>query len=183
MSALDYDNLSGPDGSRDNMGGTTQRCYFAAVSKFLSIKTPVASPGTLAAVVEITTAHTFKTGGCFKKMYITQNKGKLDTKSVGDLDGKSFKQEFELFYPGSESEAHGFAAQAKNDNFIFLVEKEDSSVNGFLQVGTEMFPAKVSPDFTTGTNESGVQGYMFKVEALATKQHVYKAAVSVTPAP
>lgn len=183
MAAINYDNLNGPDGSRDNMGGTTQRAYFAAVNKFNVIQKPVSNPTTLAATVEIVTAHTFKTGGCFKKIYITQNKGKLDTKSVGELDGKSFKQEFELFYPGSESEAHGFAAQAKNDNFIFLVEKEDSDVNGFLQVGTEMFPAKISPDFTTATNESGVQGYMFKVEALATKQLVYKATVSLTPAP
>ena len=179
---MDYENLGAPDGTGNNMGGTTQRCYFSELAGFLSIKTPIASPVNIEDLVDIVTAHTFNSGGCFKKAY-TQNKGKLDLKSVGELDGKSFKQEFEFFYPGNLSEAHAFAAQAKNDNFIFLIEKPDSANAGYLQVGTEMFPAKVSPEFTTATNESGVQGYTFKVEAVTDKQYIYKAAVTVVPAP
>lgn len=180
---MDYENLAAPDGTRDNMGGTTQRVFFGPLSTFLVIQTPIAVPVNPEDEVDIVTAHTFKPTFCFLKAYTTMNKGKLDTKSQGELDGKSFKQEFEFFYPGSLSEAHAFAAQAKNDNFIFLIEKPDSAVNGYLQVGTEMFPAKVSPDFTTGTNESGVQGYTFKVEAVSNKQFVYKSTINLVPAP
>lgn len=179
---MDYQDLIAPAGTADNMGGTTQRVYFAPLSTFLSIKKPTASPSTLADLVDITTAHTFNTGGCFLKAYCTADKGKVDVKPQGERDGKSFMQEAEFFYPGNESQAHAMAAQFKNDKFIFLFEKPDSATKGYLQVGTEMFPAEISPEFTTGTNASGVQGYIFKVSAMTDKQYIYKSTISLTPA-
>jgi hypothetical protein len=181
---MDYADLNGPNGTEDNMGGLTQRMYFASKSTFLSIKTPIAVPVTLGDLVDIPTAHTFNSGGCFKKLYCTMDKGKMEAKGQGDTDGKSYKQEFEVFLPGSLSAAHGFAAQCKNDNFICLLEMPDSSVaNGYLQVGTEMFPAKIEPEFTTSTNSAGVRGYTFKGHAMANRNYIYKAAISLTPAP
>lgn len=179
---MNYQNLLGPDGSEDNMGGTTQRAFLASINDFLSIKTPVSNPTTFAEKVEIDGAHTFKTGKCFKKVYCTMDKGKLDLKSQGENDGKSFKVEGEIFYPGSKSEAHGFAAQVKNDNMMLLIEHPDSATNGHLQVGTEMFPAKINPEFTTGTNSSGVKGYLFKYEAMSTAMYIYKNTITLTPA-
>lgn len=179
---MNYQNLLGPDGNEDNMGGTTQRAFLASINDFLSIKTPVSNPTTFAEKCEIDGAHTFKTGKCFKKIYCTMDKGKLDLKSQGEIDGKSFKIEGEIFYPGSKSDAHGFAAQAKNDNFMLLIEHPDSEINGHLQVGTEKFPAKISPEFTTATNSSGVKGFTFKFEAMASILNVYKNTITLTPA-
>lgn len=179
---MDYTNLGAPDGTADNMGGTTQRCYFAPISAFASIKTPTVST-TLADIVKIIIAHTFNTGKCFNTSYITMDKGQLQSEPQGETDGKSLKQKFTFFYPGSKAEAHGFAAQCKNDNFIFLIEKPDSATSGYEQVGTEMFPAKITPKFDTGTNSSGVRGYTFEVEAMTDKQYIYTAAISTTPAP
>lgn len=182
MSAINYASLAGPSGAADNMGGTTSRCYFAGINDFLSIKTPTASPSTLADLVSISTAHTFKTGKCFKLGYCTQDKGKFDAKTQGEADGRSFKQEFEFFLPGSAVEAHGFAAQAKNDNFIFLVEMPDSADSGYIQVGTEMFPATVAPEFTSATNASGVRGHVFKVSAMSNRTFIYDSTITLTPA-
>lgn len=180
--SVDYANLAGPNGQEDNMGGLTQRAFFAPIGSFLSIKVPTGSPTAPEDLVEITTAHTFTTGNCFLKAYCTADKGKLDVKPQGETDGKSFAQEGEIFLPGSKAEAHGFAAQAKNDNFIILLEEPDSADNGYLQVGTEMFPAKIEPEFTTGTNSSGVRGHIFKFKAMTNRQYIYKAAVTLTPA-
>lgn len=179
---MDYVSLLGPDGQSDNMGGLTQRLYFARVQDFLSIKVPVAPFTTPDDLVTISTAHTFNTGKCFKKLYCTMDKGKLDAKGQGEIDGKSFKLEGEIFYPGSLADAHGFASQVKNDNFILLVEQPDSADNGHIQVGTEMFPAKISPEFTTATNSSGVKGYTFKFEAMSPRVYVYSGTIALTPA-
>lgn len=182
MSGQSYAVLGGPTGGTDNMGGTTSRCYHAPLSSFSSLKTPTATPANLADLVKITATHTFNTGGCFLKAYCTQDKGKFDAKSQGETDGHSFKQEFEFFYPGNEAEAHGFAAQVKNDRMIFLVELPDSADGGYIQVGTEMFPATVAPEFTSATNASGVRGHVFKVSAMTARTYIYSGTVSTTPA-
>ena len=181
MPPIAYADLNGPDGQDDNMGGTTQRVFFSPVGDFLAIQKPTVST-TYASKSEITVAHTFKTGKCFKKAYCTMDKGKVDAKSQGETDGKSFKMEGEFFLPGSLADAHGFASICKNDNFILEVEMPDSDANGYIQVGTEMFPCKISPEFTSATNSSGVRGYTFKYEAMTPTVFVYNAAVTVTPA-
>ncbi len=180
---MDYVNLNGPDGQSDNMGGLTQRLYFARVQDFASIKTPVAPFTTPDDLVTISTAHTFNTGKCFKRLYCTMDKGKLDAKTQGETDGKSFKLEGEIFYPGSLADAHGFASLIKNDNLIIIAEHPDSTDNGNLQVGTEQFPAKIDPEFTTGTNASGVKGYTFKFYSMSPRVYVYTGAITLTPAP
>lgn len=181
---MNYADLAAPSGQADNMGGLTTLAYYAPIEDFLSIKKITASPTTPADLVNISAAHTFKTGKCFKKMYCTMNRGSVESKSQGDIDGKSFKQSGKLFLPGSLSAAHGFAAMCKNDNFILLLEMPDSATVGHLQVGTEMFPAKISPNFTTAQNESGVRGYEFEFEAVTDRNYIYPAgtSISLTPA-
>lgn len=178
---MEYENLEAPAGVTENMGGTTARILFASIGDFASIQKPVASPATLDEIVEIATAHTFNTGLGFLTGYCTEDKGKLDLKGQGERDGRSFKQEGEFFYPGSAKMAHGLASQAKNDKFILLVEMPDSDVAGYLQVGTEKFPASIDPEFTTGTNSSGVRGYIFKFSAMTDKQYIYDATVTLKP--
>lgn len=175
---INYTNMAGPNGQADNMGGTTQRVYIAPIADFLAIQKPVSNPTTFAAKSEITTAHTFAVGKGFFKAYCTEDKGKADAKSQGDTDGKSFKTEGEFFYPGSLADAHGFASICKNDKFIILVEMPDSDTNGYLQVGTEMFPAHIEPEFTSAQNASGVRGYMFKYHANTPTVHIYKSTVT-----
>lgn len=179
---MNYADIAPPDGEQDNMGGTTQRLYFASLSTFLSIKKPVVSPATLAERVTIATAHTFKSTHCFKQGYCTMDKGQFELEPVGDIDGRSFKGKFKFFVPGNDASLHGFADRAKNDSFIFLIEKPDSETKGYIQVGTEMFPAKLTGKFNTATNSSGAQGYEFEVEYYTNKCYIYTGTVSLTPA-
>jgi hypothetical protein len=183
MADIAYADFLGPVGQFENMGGTTQRVFFASIGDFLAIQKPVANPTTFAAKSEIATAHTFKPTKCFKKMYCTMDKGQVEAKSQGDMDGKSLKQEGTVFYPGSSADLHGFMGAAKNDSFIFLFETPDTAQTGeYIQVGTEEFPAKFTGEFSTATNSSGVRGYNCKIEAMTPIQYIYKAAVTVVPA-
>ena len=177
---MNYEDLTGPSGQADNTGGLTQRLWYAPIADFLSIKKPTASPTTAADLVTIATAHTFKTGKCFNVMYITQDKGKYDADAQGDTDGKSFKQKVSSFYPGNEASAHGIAAMVKNDQFIVIVENPDGTMN---QIGTELMPSNCTPKYIGGSNAQGTRGYEFEWMANTTRNWVYTAAVSVTPAP
>jgi hypothetical protein len=178
---MDYANLGGPNGSTDNMGGTTQRIFLAPTRHFTTVEEPITNPTTLAERVEIPGDHVLANGKAFTKVYCTQDKGKVELKPQGEHDGASYKQEGEFFYPGNESAAHGFADMVKNDNFIILVETPDTkTTEKYLQVGTTMFPAKIKPEFTSATNASGVRGYTFKYDAMTDKQYVYCGALDLT---
>lgn len=176
--AIDIIEFPGPGGQDDNMGGLTQRLFYARKADFAIIQTPVATPTTFDAVAEITTTHTFKVGKGFQKMYITQDKGKAKADIQGDMDGHSFKQEAESFLPGSDPLAHGFAAKAKNDQFIVLAEMPDGTL---MQIGTEMFPCHCVPSFDTGSNASGARGYSFKWGSMGTVNLIYKGTITLMP--
>jgi len=177
---MDYLDLDGPDGQTDNMGGLTQRFYFARVADFLAIQTPTLTPTTPEDTVKITTTHTFKTGKKWQVGYCTIDKGKFSSDPQGETDGISLKMKMEVFIPGSSAKLHGFANMAKNDRFICLAEMPDGST---LQVGTQMFFAQFKPKFETGTNSGGIRGYIFEVESMGPKNLVYSGAITLTPAP
>lgn len=175
---MDYIDFNGPDGQSDNMGGTTQRLWYARKADFLVIQVPTLAV-TLSDIVTISTAHTFKTGKCFKEMYSTRDTGELNAESQGDTDGKSLKISAKSFLPGSTPLSHGFAKLAKNDQFIVIEEMADGQL---LQVGTKRFPATCTAKFGSAKNSSGVKGYHFDWETNETSMLVYTGAVTVIPA-
>lgn len=172
---MDYKSLTGPEGGADNMGGTKQAFYFARVSDFLSIKTVDPNATTLEGLVEITGTHTFNGTSGFHKIYCTMDKGSIDMATQGERDGRSYKQMGKYFYPGSESEIHGFASQAKNDQFIVLSEMPDGKV---IQIGSADFYAEILGHFQTGTNSTGIRGYEFSVESMAPRNYIYKGTIT-----
>lgn len=176
---MDYADLLGPDGTEDNMGGTTQLMHYAPVRDFLSIKVPSASPSTLEDKVVISVTHTFNVGKCFKKLYVTLDSGSADSELQGERDGKSFKTKAKVFYPGTKAEVMGFVAQAKNDRFIVLINMPDGKVR---QIGSEAFHAEIMPKFSTGTNSGGRRGYEFEIESMAPCEYLYEGTINTTPA-
>jgi hypothetical protein len=178
---MEYEDLTAPDGTKNNMGGATSRFLFAPLTDFLLIKTPIAVPVTLGDLVKIVDPHTFDVGKGFLRAYCTEDRGKYELKSQGDRDGKSFRGEGEFFFPGNLADAHGLADQAKNDKFIGLMEVPDSADNGYLQMGNEMFPMSIDPEFTIGTNASGTRGYLFKFSFNTDKQYLYTGTVTLKP--
>jgi hypothetical protein len=173
---MNYEDLSGPDGSGDNMGGTKQFFYYAPVRYFDTIKEPTDNPTDLASYVEITEDHEFLPGKGFHKMYCTEDKGKGSGETQGDRDGRSLKQMAEFFYPGSDSTIHGFAAKSKNDRFIVLYPMPDGKVN---QIGNNDFYAEILCGFGTETNSAGVRGHSIKVESMGTRQLVYTGEITL----
>lgn len=179
---MDYIDLTGPNGTEDNVGGTIDRLYYAPKSYFTTIQDTdenLSTATTFAELSEINTAHVFAAGKGFHTMYNTQDSGSIEYTRVGERDGFTMKGVAKFFYPGSKSEMLGWIRQAKNDQFIFLFPLPDGVVH---QGGSTLFAALLSPEkFSTGTNGGGRRGTEFQVEWFCSGPILYKAAISLYP--
>ncbi len=175
---------AGPNGTSDNIGGTSGIIYGAATSLFTAagITEPLAYTvaTTMVEMAENADDFVFATGGRFWEFYTTENTGKLTYKEQGDMDGKSYKPEGEIFYPGDELSFMGFMRWAKNQKFIFIIPM----ANGVMhQVGTRAFPASFTGEWESATNSAGVKGAKMKfTTAVVSGPMIYTGAVSLTPA-
>lgn len=165
----DFNDLLWPDGT-DNIGGTEVNHYYAPINDILTFPSLPAVPATLAEEVTISDPFVFKTGKKFLKVYSTLDTGKIDDKSVGEFDGKSFEHIFEFLFPGSRAEALALIRKMNNTNMVFIA----SEANGQKRIiGSLGFPAKMSlSDVTTGSKTADRKGTSIKVESRG-----------VTPAP
>lgn len=178
--AIDYEDLSQPDGQENNMGGTQQTIYYAPVRDFLSIKAPIAVPVLPEDAVVIPDTHTFKTGKCFKPIYCTLDKGSVEFNTQGERDGHSYAKSAKIFFPGAKKNAMGFAALIKNDKVIVEIPLADGVV---VQLGSADFYAEFKPKFTSATNSAGVRGWEFEITSMAPNPYIYEGTITLTPAP
>lgn len=168
----------------DNIGGGQGRIYVAPVSTFTAagITEPAAydDATTLAEMAENADDFVFATGGCFYEVYSTENTNKLSYKEQGDIDGKSYKPEGEIFIPGDDLNTMGLARWMKNQKWIIL----DPMANGVVhQIGTRAFPAHLIGEWESATNSAGVKGLKIKfTTAVASGPMIYTGIISLTPA-
>lgn len=176
---VDYVDQTGPNGTEDNMGGTAMKIYYAPVRDFNVIAKPTATPTSLDDLVEISTAHTMKSGKKLLELYVTMDTGEIDDEPQGERDARSFLSKCKFKHPGMNATILGFASQAKNDKFIFFIPLADGTVR---QIGTEQFYAECIGKLVTGKNGSGYRGYEGEIQAFGPKLYIYTAALPLTPA-
>lgn len=173
---IDYTDIVEPNGQANNMGGTKQRFLFAPISYFDTIAKVPTTPTTPAEFVEITDDHTFLPGKGFHKVYTTLDKSGLTSEPQGERDGRSFKQKYKGFTPGSDTTLHGLMAMIKNERCIVLVEESDGKV---AQIGSEDFYAEILPKFSTGETTAGLRGYEIEVESVAPVNYRYTGVITL----
>ena len=148
---------------QDNMGGLATLHAWAPVSHFDAIGEIKADPTTFAEGGEIETAHTFKAGKGWLKLYSTEDTSGLMDESVGERDGKSFKNKVTVFHPGTKSAVLGLIRYLNNTGVIFLAQESEGA---FRQVGSRRFPAKIdSSTVDTATTTDGRKGCTFEISA------------------
>lgn len=168
---MDYKELTAPDGTDNNMGGTQQIVYFAPISHILTYPTAAASP---ANPYVLTTPYTMKTGKKFIPMYTTQDMSELDFGSNGEADGKSFKPTLKLFYPGLTDDALQLINDIKNDKVNLLVPLPNGKI---LQLGNGQFFMTVSPNLKTGTISG--RGLGTEIEITGYLPYIYRYAAAI----
>lgn len=180
---MDYQDFTGPNATTDNMGGTTNRIFYAPKSYFTTIQDVLAldDPGatTLDEFAEITAAHVFAVGKGAHFLYCTLDKGTGEFNEQGELDGRSFAGMLKGFTPGIDPALLGFFRMAKNDQFIFWPELPDGKL---LQFGSPRFSAYMSAKkIGTATNSSGVRGTEWEVKSMESGPYLYSAALTLHP--
>ncbi len=174
----DFNDLLWPDGS-DNIGGTEVNHYYVPLSDIETFPTIAASPATLAEEVTISDSFVMKTGKFFHKVYSTLDTGKIDDKSVGEFDGKSFEHSFEFLFPGTRAEALALIRKMNNTNMVFIASEADGQKR---LIGSPAFPAKMSmSDVTTGQKTADRKGTTIKVESRGvTPAPIYTGAIPLS---
>lgn len=171
---MDYADVNRPSGQINNMGGTKQRFWFAPIDYFDTIASTPAVPTTPAELVTIADSHTFLPNKGFHKVYITLDKNGIQNEIQGERDGKSYKQTFKGFTPGSNATLDGLFGMSKNDNFICLIEETDGVVR---QVGTADFYASMTGSFNSGEKSPDLRGYEIMVESVANYNYRYDGTI------
>lgn len=157
---------------QDNPGGLQTVAFYAPISAFADDGIPQvpANPVAFAEAVEISTDFVFKPGEGFRKLYLTEDTGMMEDESIGERDGKSWRNKMKAFHPGTKAEALGFARWANNTGLIWVVVEADGQKR---IVGSEQFPAKIDTNVITTTETTdGRRG-----------QTLESSCASITPAP
>lgn len=149
LAFFNFVNLEWLDGEK-NMGGLKTIGYFAPIADIDNFPELPANPATPEdeVTLESVTGFTFLAGKFFRSLYSTQETSEIKDEPQGELDGQSFKQSAEIFYPGTKAAALAFAANVNNSNMVFVFE--EASGGNRRVIGSRAFPAKCKPSFTTG---------------------------------
>jgi hypothetical protein len=168
-------------GGIDNPGGVATMHGYAMLGDITTLQAPDklnAAAATLESVGSIATPHVFGTGKSMKKVYGTENKGSVDVKQTGELDGGGARSEFKFWHPGSKAKVDGWARMMRNNICIFFAQEADGTVR---QIGNAQFPAHVSVNYGTGANNDGYRGYEVTVKAYG-EAPIYTPGLNFTPA-
>ena len=105
-------------------------------------------------------------------IYATDETVKYTAEAVGEVDGISYEQKGEFFFPGNKKEAHAFATRIKNLKGYLVIE--DSDGNQQL-VGAPGLEATIKPSFDGGQKRADRRGFKFEFSAPSNQTAVFLA--------
>lgn len=122
--------------------------------------------------VEAVGAFTMDTDESPVFIYATDETVKYGAEAVGEVDGISYEQKGEFFFPGNKKEAHAFATRIKNLKGYLVIE--DSDGNQQL-VGAPGLEATIKPSFDGGQKRADRRGFKFEFSAPSNQTAVFLA--------
>ena len=163
---------------QNNMGGYSNWAAVIPLEYISAAPILPATPSDYSDYVTVSGQFTFKNKGNTEEkyapifIYSTEAKVKYAADSVGEVDGKSFEQKGEFFFPGNSEDAAGFAAFIKNRPCIVIISDQDGKQQ---MVGTPSLPCHISPAMEGGQARSDLRGTKFEFSAPSNQSAVYLA--------
>ena len=132
---------------QDNLAGVIGEAYICPQADINSVPALSAAGSLVTAAVAITN----KTGKKFYRIYMTDESGKLESKAVGDRDGKAWETVFSMKYPGDDSALAQFVRDWGNTPAVLIVK--DAKTGLFKLLGV------TNPDNTATTLTTDIPAY------------------------
>lgn len=161
-----------------NPAGTKLLLSYAPIDTFDAIQKHT-SPGVdLGDESNISTDHTFATGGRFYKLELEVNKNELNAEVQGAVTGASKKFTFTGFMSNLSPAQADIFKKLRREKHIIMVHLADGQV---IQLGEENNGAMFKENTQTGLQEGGERGSAITVEAYHEVQF-YTGTISYTAA-
>jgi hypothetical protein len=144
------------------MGGLKTIGWYAPIDTIDNFPALPANP--LNAAEEVTLpaspGFTFLAGGHFFQIYSTMETSFVTDEVQGEVDGQSFINKAEIFFPGTDKEVLAFAKAVNNSKMVFIFEE----VSGRKRViGNPGWPARCKPKITTGQKAADRKGMTMEI--------------------
>lgn len=174
VAMYNFANMLWGDGN-ENMGGVKTIIYYAPIADIDNFPALPTSPATAEEEVTLEGNFDFLAGKYFFKLYTTQETSEVVDENQGEVDGQSFVQKSTVFFPGTAAEALAFAKAVNNSNMVFVITES----TGLRRViGSEAFPAKCKPSFTTGKATADRKGMTMEIQSYGyTPAPIYNGVI------
>lgn len=114
---------------QDNLAGVVGEAYICPSANIASVPALAAAGGLTTAAVAITNT----TGNKFFRIYMTDETGKIESKVVGERDGKAFETIFSMKFPGDDAAVAMFLRDWANTPSVLIVK--DAKTGLFKLIG------------------------------------------------
>ena len=120
---------------------------------------------------------TMKTGKIFIKLYNTQGEGNISFETVGEKDGKLFKNKLEFKYPKITDDIRAYAKYTLNTDCVFIVKHAGK----YYVIGSPDYPVESASTGDSGKKPEDGHGITFTAEAIdTTPLPVYSGNLDIT---
>lgn len=145
--AFAYGDLSF-ENEHNNMGGLTVVMYIGLSYDIDTWPQLPVNPSGYADKVTLTGSFAMKASKKFLAVYSTPETAKMEPENQGEVDGQSFRQKGEMFYPGTLEDAIGFASAINNARGCII--GIDPNTGKRYVVGSKDRPVYFKPSVSTG---------------------------------
>ncbi|HSD07913.1 hypothetical protein [Flavobacterium sp.] len=150
--------------SAEPVSGLVGKVYYALHSDFETINDPkkLGDPvpanvaTTFAELVEIATAHAFKTGKKFFQIETVTETGSIKSTPIGETGRILYQNELAVEVAGSDAEILGFCRWIKNQKLIILFEEFGNG--NVRQLGSSRLPALAKAEHNIEPTVEGKSG-------------------------
>lgn len=147
----------------DNIGGFTSEAFLGLHHEVDSWPTLKENPSSDTELVTLEGDYTMREGKNFIRIYVTPRTFGMEAENQGEIDGKSFVQKGEFFYPGGREEAIALARKLNNARGILI--GIDPNTGKRVQMGSREFPCHFSPKLNFGNEPTSRRGLTVEFEA------------------
>lgn len=147
----------------DNIGGFTSEAFLGLHHEIATFPTLKENPGDDTELVTLEGDYVMKDGKNFIRIYVTPRTFGMEAENQGEIDGKSFVQKGEFFYPGGREEAIALARKLNNARGILI--GIDPNTGKRVQMGSREFPCHFSPKLNFGNEPTSRRGLTVEFEA------------------